>query len=500
MQLRLKAFRSGVLLSGTTVGLRALRIGALIILARLLQPADFGLLASAMVPVTGLTILSKLGLLSAMVASKQDKYKAAHHVFLMNSGVGVCLALLLFFGAGLYSDIFGEPILQSICQVMALVVIFDSLAIAPDALLLRDMLFGRHILSTVIGVVAGAIVSIALAVLGAGIWSLVAGAVTMSFLTLVSFVVACRNLRWLYQQTWERSVAKQLLTFGSRNLLSQIITYYYDNIDRFLIGKILGPTQLGFYQQGCNFANIPINTISDVSNVILLPAYSQISDDKQRLARAFISSFQMVSVLTIPSAIGLLVLAPEIVAVLLGDKWLETAAIIQVLALMSLARPLSRTTSSLFLSLGFPQYNLLTALTQAVCMTLLIFPAFRWGITGVAWAVSLAFVVGFAQNMYLACRKTGLHIEFQDISRSIMPMLWSGLLMFLSIVAIKAIYSYFSADTNSLPFLILAVAIGALVYASAAYFLDRRVVVEIMNLVRQSVQGKSESSDPAGSP
>jgi PST family polysaccharide transporter len=466
MKLRLKAFQSGALLSITTVGIRALRFGALIVLARLLQPADFGLLALALVAVTGLTIISNLGLFSALVASKQEKYKAAHHVFVMNSGAGVCLSLLLVFGAGPYSQIYGEPVLQPICQMMALIVLFDSLKIAPDALLIKDMMLGRHVGSMVIGAVAGAAVSIVLAVLGAGVWSLVVGAVTTSLMTLVSLMIACPNMRWLYQQTWENAIAKQLLGFGTRSMTATVISYYCDSIDRLLVGKLFGSTQLGFYQQGFNFANLPILAVTDITHKVLLPAYSQISDDKQRLARAFLSSFQMVSVLTIPMAVGILVLAPEAIVVLLGDKWRETAAVIQVLALISLVRPLSRTTSALFLSLGFPQYNLLTALTQAVCMTLFILPALRWGIVGVASAVAFAVVVGLVQNMYLVCKKTGLPLKFQDIERSVRPILWSGFLMCLSLVAIKVMLYYYSVNTYNLSFLFICSVIGVLIYQS----------------------------------
>ena len=225
MRLRLTAFKYGILMSATTTGVRILRICVLIILARLLQPADFGLLASAMVAVTGLVIVAKLGLSSALVASKQDKYTAAHQVFVMNFGMGVCLSLLLVFGAGAYSRFFGEPLLQPICQVMALVILFDALRTAPDALLMKDMMFGRHILSTVFGVVAGAAASILLAILDAGVWSLVCGAVTTSIVTLGSLFILCPDMRWLYRQAWENVVAKQLLGFGIRHMTASFISY-----------------------------------------------------------------------------------------------------------------------------------------------------------------------------------------------------------------------------------------------------------------------------------
>ncbi len=176
-----------------------------------------------------------------------------------------------------------------------------------------------------------------------------------------------------------------------------------------------------------------------------------------------------------------------------GGAQLETAAVIQVLALMSLVRPLSRTTSSLFLSLGFPQYNLLTALTQAVCMTLFILPALRWGIVGVASAVAFAVVVGLVQNMYLVCKKTGLPFKFQDIERSVRPILWSGFLMCLSLVAIKVMLYYYSVNTYNLSFLFICGVIGVLIYISAVYVFERRVVVEIVKLVRQSVTGEPTS-------
>lgn len=496
MDLRLKVFESGVWVSVSMVAARAVRIGALIVLARLLEPSDFGLLAASLVPVAGLTIISRFGMGPALIASRDDQYQAGYHVLVMTGALGLCLALALALGAGAYAGIYAEGALEPLIRAMALMVLLDALAVAPEALLLKEMMFARHIVSTLAGVVLGAAVAIVLALSGAGAWSLAIGALTTSAVTFLGFAAFCPDAPRLVRRAWDGAVAKRLFSLACRNIASQILAYYNNHVDRLVIGRGLGLSPLGFYHQGFNVAIIPVHVISDVSSRVLLPAFSKIADERRRLATGFMSSLEMVGFLALPSAVAVFALAPEAVVVLLGSKWREAVAVIQVLAVMIVFRPMSRTASSLFQSLGVPQYSVLSSLTQALCITFLIFPALHLGIVGVASVIVFAYAAGFVQNMFMVSRKTGLEIDLKAIFLQLLPAVWSSAVLLAYLVFLKEMWRVYSLEVHSLAFLSISGVSGPVVYIVAAYLFQRRVVIEISHLLRRSVGATSQRLGP----
>jgi len=495
MDLRLASVRSSMVVTASSFIVRLLRIGSTIILARLLDPSDFGLIALAGILLGGLSIFSGLGLSQALIATSENTQIAAFHAFLMTAAAGILLTLLMFATAGTYAEFYGTPELTAISQVMALIVLFQALRIVPDALLMKEMLFGRRALPTIIGTMGGIVISLSLAVLGFGVWSLVAGAVTLALLELVGIAIVCPEWGWFRKHTWDNAMAKRLLSFGSRNLSTGVIRYFYNNFDDMVVGKNLGPRQLGFYTQGFTLSNIAVTSVSTVTNSVLLPAYSKISQDRKRLARAYLESLQMVSVITVPLAMGTFVVAPEAVIVLIGEKWREAIPVLQVFAFMSLIRPISGTTSPLFLSLGLPQYNLRTALVQAVSLTLLIFPFLNLGITGVALAVVFTFSLGLIHNLYLVCHKTDVPLTMRTMLQSILPSLVAGSLMVLSVSVMKIALAYWLGNNENITALGSLILTGMLSYAVFLFLVRRRLFFKVIGLMRDAIGHRKTPSN-----
>ena len=488
MDLRLASVRSGVAVTATSLGVRLLQIVSTILLARLLDPSDFGLIAFVHILLGGLGIFSTLGLPQALIATKEDKSTAAFHTFIMTATAGIAVTFLMVAVAVPYAAFYEMPELVFLCQVMALIVLFEALRIVPDALLVKEMMFGRRVLPTVVASLGGIAVSLGMAVQGYGVWSLASGAVTVSLLHLLGIGMVCPEWGWLRKRPWNGAIVGHLMHFGSRNLLAWVVQYFYNNFDDMVVGKMLGAKQLGFYTQGFGLSNMAVTSVSAVINSVLLPAYSKISEEKERLASAYLKSFQLVSVLTVPLAMGIFIVAPEAVIVLIGEKWRETIPVIQVFAFMSLVRPLSGSTSPLFMSLGFPNYNLRTALVQAISLTLLIFPLLRWGIAGVAFAVVCAFVLGFIHNMYLVTCRLDIPITLRAILRSLLPSLLAGCLMVLAMWLMKmAMARWLGYSENALS-LINLVLTGGVSYPFFLFLIQRRLFMEIVELVLSAVR------------
>lgn len=493
MDLRLASVRSGIAVTATSLVVRILQIVSTVILARLLDPSDFGLMALANILLAGLAIFTTLGLTQALIATTEDRVLAAFHTFLMTAVAGILLTILMFAVAEEYSVFYETPELMSLCQVMALILFFQALRIVPDALLMKQMRFGRRVVPTIVASLGGVTVSLTMAFLGFGVWSLAAGALTTAFLQSVGIALVCPEWGWFRMHPWDNAMAKRLLRFGSRNVSTWLVQYFYNNIDHLIVGKTLGPKQLGFYSQGFSLSNMAVTSVSTVINSVLLPAYSKIAQDRERLARAYLKSFQMVAVVTVPMAMGIFVVAPEAVIVLIGEKWREAIPVLQVFAFMTLVRPLSGSTSPLFLSLERPQYNLRTALVQAASLAVLIFLFLDWGIPGVAFAVVCAFVLGFVHNIYLVCQKTDLPITLRAMARALLPSFVAGCLMLLSVSLMKFALAHWLGNSENVTTLVSLIVTGMVSYAAFLFFVERRLFLEILDLAKSAISRRAEA-------
>jgi O-antigen/teichoic acid export membrane protein len=353
------------------------------------------------------------------------------------------------------------------------------------------MMFGRRIIPDITGAFARMIIAVALALAGFGVWSLVVAWIAERAVAFVASVIVCPTLEWMKRQQWDRGIARGLWKFGFTQLRTGLVQYIYNNGDGLIVGKVLGTAPLGFYTQAQTLSSLPVRNISQVVNAVLLPAYAKIRDDKDRLANAFLSCFQFVATLTLPIAAGLFILAPELIIFLIGEKWRSSIPILQIFTLMAFLRPLSGSTSPLFLSLHKPEYNLRTAMIQGVSMFALIALFIRWGAPGVAGAVVAAFALGFCHNVYLACWRCGLWIRPKDIGAQVWSVVVATAIMLAVVQALKVPALWLAGgDGHNAVSLIALVLAGMITYVVSLVLLRRSLVLNILELLSSSVGGR----------
>jgi O-antigen/teichoic acid export membrane protein len=490
MKMRQKTFRSGIAVTASSLGVQFVGFISTIILARLLEPSDFGIMRSAAILLGTMNLFAGMGMGAALIATGEDKIRAAYHAALTTFCGGLVLSVLVFASAPVVAGFFEEDILTPIVRWMSVGVLMISLRIIPKAILEKEMMFGRRIIPDIGAGLTRMIIAVALAFAGFGVWSLVIAWIAERFVAFVVTLLVCPTLAWLKRQPWDRGIARGLWRFGYTQVRTGIVQYAYNNGDGLIVAKVLGTASLGFYTQAQALSNLPVKNISQVVNSVLLPAYAKIRDDKDRLSSAFLSCFQFVAALTIPISMGLFILAPELVIFLIGEKWRDSIVILQVFTLMGFLRPLSGSTSPLFLSLQNPHYNLRTAMIQGVTMFVFIAFFIRWGAVGVAAAVVSAFALGFIYNIYLACWKCELRIRPKDIVARVWPVVAATAIMVAVVHLLKRpLLSVVDGQHNviSLTTLILA---GVVTYVVSLILLKRSLLIEILELVSSSLGGR----------
>lgn len=443
--------------SAATVGAKVISVVTTLILARLLSPSDFGVVALASIVMNALYLFNDLGIGPAIIHSKRDRDKVASTALILMPLFGALLTLIAIMTAPFTANFLGNPSATNIIRILSFNLLFSSLAVVPNMLLEKDMAFRRKFIPDFFPVIAYLITTVTLAsVFKLGAYSLAIGQLVQGiFLVILSWFVCT----WRPRFGFDRAIARELWGFGKHILGGSIIAYLATNLDNMFVSRKSGPTQLGYYTLSYSIANLPATHMADMFSRVLFPSFITINDDLQVLKRAYVKSIQLVVLLTFP-VLGLIAgLSYPFVKVILGDKWLPMAPILAALTIFTAFRILSSITGNLILAIGKPRIILTTGVISLInqVVALYIFVSvLGMGGLGAAIAVGLASTISWIV-VYFFVRK---HIYFGwygtivKFSKWVLPSLiiaglglWSQTvfsasleILLLSVVALITIY------------------------------------------------------------
>ncbi len=432
-----------------------------LILARLLAPDDFGLLAISLVSVGFLVSITNLGMVPALVQHPdpdEQQYDAAWSVGVSRAAF---IAVVVFLTAPLVAALFAEPRATNLIRVMALRPLISAAASIRVADLTRDLSFRKLTFLDLPDALVNTIVSIALAPL-LGVWALVAGTLAgpLAYL-LISYVLAPYRPRF----TLDMSAAQPLLRFGRWIFLMSIISVSGSSILQVVISRRLGVAELGLYYLATKLAFIPAEVSSEVVGTVAFPLYARLQGDKHQLARAFRAIFSSVSALLFPICALLIALAPGLVEFVLGPRWAGTVQLIQLLALANVVGLFGDAVSPLLKGAGQPYKLVVIELLQSSLLIGLI-----WTLTGIfgVLGAALAWIVAVGSAQIVSAFYV----------RGLLPRSFSELVGPVpAIVVVAAAGGLLAwAIANALPGLTGFVAAGlvaSLLTAAALFVLDR---------------------------
>jgi lipopolysaccharide exporter len=446
------------------VGQTAVSTLSLLVLARLLDPKAFGLVALAGAILVVLELLQGSGVGAALIYRRHEVKEAAGSALVFSTLTGVALFGLALVGSPLLARAFGQPDATDVMRGLSVVLLIRGLGIAPTAILERGLNFRAWTVGELAATLAQAVISLSLAFAGLGVWSLVLGSIgaacfrTTTFWFLVPFRPSPRHASW--------RVLRELVGYGRFVAAGNLVTLFTRTLDNLVVARLLGATALGFYAVAFRLANMPANVFVGVVGRVMFPAYARLQDDRPAFRRAFVQNLQRIALLALPVGVGLAVAGEPIVSALLGDSWLAAVDPLRVLAVYALVRSFASPCGAVYQAAGKPGLVPLLALPMLVVMIpALILLTHRFGATGAAFAMLLAMVCSAVPSLAVALRILGLRTS--ELARALAPaFLCSGLLA----VAL-ALLSEPTRVLPPLPRLATLVAVGGLVYAvSVAVF------------------------------
>jgi len=362
-----------------------LRLGSLMILARLLDPASFGIVGMATAVVGVLQLFKDFGLSTAAVQHATVTENQHSTLFWINLLVGALLMCIAVAAAPIIAALYREPRLFWVTIVLATGFLFNAAGVQHLALLQREMRFTAIAAIETISLVTSTLLGIVVALGGFGFWALVVTAITNP---LVSTVCMWLITGWIPGPPRKKAGTRSMLRFGGTITLNGIIAYVAFNLEKVLLGRFWGADAIGMYGRAYQLINIPTGNLNSAVGEVAFSALSRVRDDPKRFRRLFIKGYSLVLTLTIPITFVCTLFASDVVRVVLGPQWIAATPILRLLAptifIFSVIFPLGW----LLYSLGLVGRSLRIALVFAPIMIAGYILALPYGPEGVAFAYS----------------------------------------------------------------------------------------------------------------
>lgn len=409
-----------------------------IFLARLLFPSDFGLIGIVVVIITVAQVIVDGGFSNALIRDLETTEVEYSTVFFFNLFVSLILYGILFLTAPLISDFYLEPKLSLIIRVISIVIIINALGFIQRIKLTKNLEFKIQTIINSISSLFSGLISIYLAYVGYGVWSLVFYTVSRQILQIGLYIF---SQRWHPTLVFSKIAFLKYFTFGWKLLISSLIDTIYGNLNNLIIGKLFNKTQLGYFTNASKFSNIPQQSIHGVISKVSYPVLSKLQNDDVQLKHIYKKIVLNSVFINFPVMIGLIVIAEPLFLLLLGDKWLSVIPMFQILSLSGIIFPLQainlnilqvKDRTDLFLKL--------TIIKKVIGITLvLIVLLLKNNIYWLLWIGVLDSIVIYFVNSYYS-RQLLNYSSWRQI-RDLLPTLLSATLMGFTVYIVNLMLS-----------------------------------------------------------
>jgi len=368
-----------------------------IVLARILSPAEFGILGMITVFIAVSNSIVDSGFSNALIRKNDAKDIDYNTVFYFNLLLGCLLYLILFISANAISLFFKEPLLIPVIRVMGLVLIINAISIIQRTLLVKNVDFKTQTKVSLISSLTSGIVGIGMAVYGFGVWSLVGQQISKQLLNTIFLWVYSA---WRPAKEFSRQSFNELFGFGSKLLVSGLIDTIYKNIYYLIIGKFYSAVQLGQYTRAEQFSMVFSSNLTSVVQRVSYPVLSSIQDEGERLKQAYRRVIKSTMLVTFACMLGLAAVAKPLILILIGEKWLPAVGFIQILCFAEMLYPLHAINLNMLQVKGRSDLFLKLEIIKKVIAILPISLGVFYGIEFMLWGSVFVSFLAYILNSY----------------------------------------------------------------------------------------------------
>jgi O-antigen/teichoic acid export membrane protein len=457
------------------ISLQVIQIGISIILARLLDPSEFGLIGMLAIFTSIAQSILDSGFGSALIQKKDATQTDSSSIFYFNLFIGILLASIFFFISPLISKFYNQPLLTPITRVLSLNVIISAFSLVQLSLLRKNLHFKNHFIVGIISVIFSGVCGIVAAKVGLGVWSLV--------IQTLSYSIAQAATLWIinnWRPKWQFSFAslKSMFSFGSKLLVAGVIETIFKNIYQTLIGKSYTASDVGYYSRALTMETAATVTTSMALGQVIFPAFSPYQDDNITLKQVHSKTIKMSMFLHMPLMIGLIAIAEPLFLFLLTAKWANSIPYFQLLCVAGIFYPIQVQNYNLFRIKGRSDFILKFGILKHTLIAIALAVTYKHGIM----ALILGQVVVAALSQLIASYEAGKLINYNlsEQVKALIPYTVASIIMGTGIYMLGKL----NIESNFL-LLVLQISIGILFYFTISKILKSPELSEYISIIKQ---------------
>jgi teichuronic acid exporter len=460
------------------IGQQGIRFVIMVILARLLVPAQFGLVGMLAIFIEVARAFIDSGFSAALIQKKEATDVDISSAFYVNVVIGLAAMGLFWVGAPWVADFYQQPVLTPLMRVLSLSLVIGSLTCVHTALLCRRIDFKTQLKVGIAATVLSGAIGIVMAARGFGVWSLVAQYLASSFFrSLFLWILSA----WRPKLVFRLASVHEMFGFGSRLLASSLLNTIFENLYLVVIGKLFSATHLGLYTSAKRIDILATTNTTDVVTRVAFPVFSQIQDDRVRLKRSLRKAMTMLALVHFPIMAGLALVAGPLVSVLLSPKWAAAVPWLQLLCIADASYPFQALQLNTLKALGRSDLFFNLEVLKKILTVIAIAITYRWGVVGMIWGQIVLATISYYLNSYYVIRL--VHYSLREQLADLAPYAAVSLVMGLGVYLVR-----FVPLPGDLLVLLAEVLLGISLYAVLSYVFGLPAFLEVADALRDRLK------------
>lgn len=440
-----------------------------IVLARLLSQDDYGLIGMLTIFTSIAASLQDSGFVSALTNKKDAAHRDYNSVFWFNIGMSSCLYALFFLTAPLLALFYHEPLITPLFRYYSLAFLAASFSIVPRAMLFKQLRQKELAIISVISLIISGTVGVTMAFMGMAYWGIATQGIMF---TLSVSVLSWAFSGWRPSRQVSFQPIREMLGFSSKMLITNIFNQINQNIFSLVLGRYYTKSEVGHFNQANKWNMMGASTITGMVQGVAQPTFVQVGDDRERLCRAFSKMLRFTCFVAFPAMFGLALIAPEFIVILITEKWLPSARLMQMLCIAGAFMPIATLYFNIIISRGKSDVYMWNVIAQGsvILLTILAINKLGYGIETMVWAYVSITIMWIAVWNYFVWREIGFSI--MQTLRDITP--------FLVVAALSMVVAYFVTwqIANIYLLLIAKVIVAAALYLGTMWLMGAKIMRE----------------------
>ena len=454
-------------------GIQLLNLIIGIFLARLLSPGEYGIVGMLAIFTLLANNLQESGFGVALVNIKDIKHNDYNSVFWFNVGMSLLLYVILFFSAPLIAKFFHQPCLVPLSRFVFLAFFIASLGISPNAMLVRELKMKEKAITSLSALVISGTVAVIMAMKGFSYWSL---ATQQVLYNVVIVIGRYYYTRWCPTLKVDFTPVKRMFSFSYKVLVTAVLTTINNNMLTVIFGRLFPAQAVGNFTQANKWNTMANQLVSNTVAQVAQPVLTRITDDQERQRRVFGKMLRFTAFLAFPAMFGLAIVAPQVILLAIGEKWIDSIPLLQILCISGAFLPLYTVYQNLFLSQGKSDTYMWLTISQIAVMLIAVLACHKMGITAMVIAFACINIMWLLVWQLFAFRLIGY--RFVSMLRDLLPF------MFIALLAMAVTYLVTRSINNMCFLLVTRILLAAAFYLITMKLLRARILEECIEFIR----------------